>query len=228
MESRFGDCVLDSASRQLRQRGAVRALSPKAYDLLDLLLGCRPRALSKTELLQRLWPETFVVEANLSNLVAEIRAAIGDDPRHPLFIRTVHGFGYAFCGVAEHGAAPARETPLLRERRDSVCWLVRDGVRVQLGDGENLIGRHPASIVPIDSPRVSRHHAAIRVAGEEATLVDLGSRNGTFVGGQRIDAPATLKDGDEIQIGPVVLRFCIASLGPITEVDVPPRGAESG
>jgi non-specific serine/threonine protein kinase len=47
----------------------------------------------------RLWPGTFVVEKNLTNLVSEIREALGDDPVHPRFIRTVHRFGYAFREV---------------------------------------------------------------------------------------------------------------------------------
>ena len=49
---------------------------------------------------QRLWPDTFVTEANLSNIVAEIRDALDDSPREPIYIRTVHKFGYAFCGEA--------------------------------------------------------------------------------------------------------------------------------
>ena len=74
--------------------------SPKAFELLGTLVMDRPKVLSKEVLQQRLWPETFVAEANLSNLVAEIREALGDRARTPLFIRTAHGFGYAFCGDA--------------------------------------------------------------------------------------------------------------------------------
>ena len=65
-----------------------------------MLAGARPKALSKKALQERLWPSTFVAEANLSNLVAEIRQALGDNARAPRFIRTVHRFGYAFCGEA--------------------------------------------------------------------------------------------------------------------------------
>jgi hypothetical protein len=165
--------------------------------------------------MKRLWPDTIVVEANLSNLIAEIRAAIGDDPRQPRFIRTVHGFGYAFCGVGDGGPSAAVT------RRDSLCWVVCGDSKVQLADGEHLIGRHPASIVAIDSHAVSRHHAAVRVSADAATLSDLGSRNGTFLRGQRIASPAILQDGDEIRVGPVVLRFRVASLGATTEVDLP-------
>jgi DNA-binding winged helix-turn-helix (wHTH) protein len=174
MQTRFGDCVLDLSTRRLRRGSRATELSPKAYDLLEFLVACRPRALAKRELLKRLWPQTVVVEANLSNLIAEIRAAIGDDSRQPRFIRTVYGFGYAFSGDVE--ATPAD----LVGGRPSLCWLAGGGVRVQLPEGEHLIGRHPASIVTIDSPRVSRHHAAIRVERDQATLSDLGEPQRDF------------------------------------------------
>jgi DNA-binding winged helix-turn-helix (wHTH) protein len=214
METRFGECVLDPSARQLRRAGRAVGLSPKAYELLDFLIATRPRAVSKSELMERLWPSTVVVEANLSNLVAEVREAIGDDARRPRFIRTVHGFGYAFSGDA--AAEPAGAATA---RKDSLCWVVCGGSRIQLTQGEHLIGRHPASVVVIDSPKVSRHHAAILVAGVSATLRDLGSRNGTFVGGERVGSPVTLRHGDRIRVGPVVFEFQMASLGPGTEAD---------
>lgn len=92
----FGDFVLDRDIRQLIRGGVPVSLSPKAFQLLGLLVESYPRALSKTELQDRLWPGTFVVEKNLTNLVSEIREALGDDPATPCFIRTVHRFGYAF------------------------------------------------------------------------------------------------------------------------------------
>jgi DNA-binding winged helix-turn-helix (wHTH) protein len=216
MEIRFGDCALDDQSRQLRRKSEAVELSPKAYDLLQLLLEARPRALSKSEMLQRLWPDTFVVEANLSNLIAEVRTAIGDSAREPRFIRTVHGFGYAFSGVVES------EPPAPRgDKRIARFWLVYGNSKIQLADGEHLIGRNPDSIVPIESRKVSRNHAVIRVAGEEATLVDLGSRNGTFLDGRQIAAPVKLEHRNRIQVGPVVLGFRDALLGSSTEMDIP-------
>ena len=92
----FGDFVLDRDTRQLIRGGVPVSLSPKALQLLGLLVEGHPKALSKTELQDRLWPGTFVVEKNLTNLVSEIREALGDDPATPRFIRTVHRFGYAF------------------------------------------------------------------------------------------------------------------------------------
>jgi DNA-binding winged helix-turn-helix (wHTH) protein len=208
----FGDFRLDSGGRRLLRRGEYVHLSRKAFELLEILVGGRPSVFSKAVLQERLWPSTLVVEANLSNLVAEIRAALDDDPRQARFIRTVHGLGYAFSGQAvDEGEEEAR-----RSARDSLCWLICGERRVQVSEGEHLLGRHPASLVRIDSPTVSRHHATIRVAGAEAFLSDLGSRNGTYVQGKRIEDPTPLADGDEIRVGSVVLAFHVASMGPAT------------
>ena len=96
----FGRFVLDFEARELRRDGSPVALSPKAFQLLELLVESRPTALSKAILLDRIWPDTFVVEKNLVNLIAEIRDALGDDHRTQHVIRTVQRFGYAFRGEA--------------------------------------------------------------------------------------------------------------------------------
>ena len=72
MVYRFDDFTLDTATRRLLRAGAERHLSPKAFDLLNFLVANRARAISKTELLQQLWPTTHVLETNLASLVAEI------------------------------------------------------------------------------------------------------------------------------------------------------------
>ena len=78
MRFSFGNCQLDTASREFVRRGEAVHLSPKAFDLLRLLIEQRPRVVSKAELMQALWPDTFVVEGNLPVLVAEVREALGD------------------------------------------------------------------------------------------------------------------------------------------------------
>ena len=100
MQVHFGEFTIDTQRRQLRQDDAARHLSPKAFELLLLLLENRPRALSKAELHERLWPSTFVSDATLTSLVAEVRAALGERAAHGRFVRTVHQFGYAFEGSA--------------------------------------------------------------------------------------------------------------------------------
>ena len=113
MRIRFGPFTLDLESRQLTSAGQEIHLEPKAFELLSALVLERPKALSKADLQERLWPGTFVAEANLSNLVAEIRAALSDPARAPKFVRTAHGFGYA----RKHGTERAGTSPLNKEKR---------------------------------------------------------------------------------------------------------------
>jgi len=96
----FGDFELDQERRQLLRAGDPVPLEPKAYELLSLLLERRPRALSRAQIRDAIWPSTFVSESTLAVVVNGIRAALADDARQPRFVRTVHGFGYAFCGEA--------------------------------------------------------------------------------------------------------------------------------
>src|SRR5215216_2626880 len=117
---RFGTCVLDLDGRRLYRASEEVHVTPKAFDLLRLLIENRDRAVSKVELTERIWPNVHVTEDGLARLINEIRNAIGDDARHPRWIRTVHGYGYAFQGQVDgRAAAPA---PL------------RDGDEIRVGD----------------------------------------------------------------------------------------------
>jgi DNA-binding winged helix-turn-helix (wHTH) protein len=199
----FGEFALDLESRQLHRAGEEVRLGPKAFDLLALLASQPTRALSKTHVRDTLWPWTAVAESNLTSLVAELRHALADDAKCPRFIRTVHGFGYAFCGVVR--SAPGHTRDRDSEQRH-LRLLVQDR-ETTLREGENILGRSDEAVVWIDSSTVSRRHARILVGGSKATLEDLGSRNGTYLRGERIGAPEPLADGDEIRIGGVFLVF---------------------
>jgi DNA-binding winged helix-turn-helix (wHTH) protein len=212
---RFGACAFDREARELRRDGAPVPLSPKALGFLQLLLEHRPRALSKAEIHDYLWPATFVAESSLTRLAAELRAALGDDARKPRFVRTVFGFGYAFSGETIEEAAP----PASRQRTGSSCRLAWGNREIPLAEGENLLGRVEDATVWIDSPKASRRHARIVVSGGRALLEDLGSRNGTFLRGKRLREPAPLADGDEICVGPVVLIFRSVRATGTTETD---------
>jgi DNA-binding winged helix-turn-helix (wHTH) protein len=211
---RFGQFTLDIATRQLFSHAAEVHLSPKAFDLLSTLVGNRARALSKAELQQQLWPDTFVEETNLAGLVSEIRRALHDPASVPMFVRTVYGFGYRF--IAEtHYNDDARET----KYKAAKLFLVWDRRELMLADGANVIGRGADATIRIDSPGVSRHHARIVVAGREALLEDVESKNGTFLNGSRITSPRGLADGDEIRLGRIVMAFRIATpTSPTTTV----------
>ena len=101
----FGVFTLDGRRRQLLQGSRPIHLSPKAFDLLAVLVEERPAAVSKDDLHRRLWPDSFVSDGSLAVLVAEIRSALGDDVRNPAFVRTLHRFGYAFVAAAADPAA---------------------------------------------------------------------------------------------------------------------------
>jgi pSer/pThr/pTyr-binding forkhead associated (FHA) protein len=99
--------------------------------------------------------------------------------------------------------------------------------RVQLDEGEHVLGRDPDVEVCLDSPGVSRRHARITIAGDSATIEDLGSKNGTSVGDQRLDGSRSLGDGDTIRIGSVALTFTVVRAPSSTETvpDGPSPGA---
>ncbi len=215
---RFGACLLDLDARQLSRSGQPVHLSPKAFELLKILVSERPRAISKSELHERIWPGTFVTDDSLARLATEARAAIGDHARQPTFLRTVHAFGYAFAALDDEAQALILE---------AAGWLVFEGRAIPLAQGENVIGRDPSGRLALDSLRVSRRHARVTLRGTEAVLDDLGSRNGTFLRGARVGAPVTLTDGDEIGVGGFVVKYRAGGDPTPTEADEgqPPKSS---
>jgi DNA-binding winged helix-turn-helix (wHTH) protein len=198
----FGPFVLDGDTRQLMRDGRAIHLSPKAFELLAALASERPNVLSKAVLQQRLWPDTFVAEANLSNLIAEIRAALGDSARTPTYLRTVHKFGYAFCGQASDSSAPSGSGTRV------LGWLEWGAKRFPLTAGSHVIGRDPDVEIRLDASTVSRRHARLVVNADRVVLEDSGSKNGTFRGLERVKTdPVTLSDGDLLRIGSVQIVF---------------------
>ena len=218
----FADYVFDSGARSLTRAGRAIALSPKAFELLLALLEARPRALSRAELHDRLWPGTFVSHYSLPRVVAEARRALGDRRLRARFLRTVHGFGYSFCGEAQ--APVVLSTPLpAAGSRFGIAW---QGQTLPLLPGETLIGRDPECAVRIDLPLISRRHARIRIAGDVATIEDLGSKNGTSLRGRQVSRPTHLDDGAEIVVGSEVLSF--RDSGPLRSTRTGPARVRSG
>ena len=201
MRIAFGRFTFDSDTRELLEDGRRLHVSPKAFDLLRVLLERRPNVVSKTELHDKVWPGAFVGDANLSVVIAEIRQVLGDDSKDGRFIRTVHRVGYAFSGqVLERAPGPA-------VGRGYPCWLVWNDRRLPLSEGEYILGRDPRCTLHIDASGVSRRHARLVVGAESATIEDLGSSNGTFVQGRAITSEQALADGDAIELGAATLSF---------------------
>ena len=202
MRVAFGTFILDAETRELLESGRRLHVSPKAFDLLKLLIERSPSVVSKTELQDWIWAGAFVGDANLSVVVAEIRQALGDDAKEPRFVRTVHRVGYAFSGTA-------RDVSRTTAGKGSYhrCWLAWHDKTFTLGEGDNVVGRDPRCAVWLDASGVSRRHARIAVMPDEVTIEDLESSNGTFVAGRKLTSPRRLDDGDAIELGSATLTF---------------------
>lgn len=188
MRLSFGRFVFDSRLRAVFAGDAKIELSPKAFSLLEALIEAKPAPVPREVLFDRLWPDTYVDPANLHNLVAEIRRALGDTDHE--IVRTVYGVGYGF---------DARDTSKAWSSSRFVLWIRNDVFPLALG--ETIIGRDADCAVVIDSTDVSRHHARLFVSEDHVTVEDLGSKNGTFVSGDQLRAPRVLRGAEDLLIG---------------------------
>jgi DNA-binding winged helix-turn-helix (wHTH) protein len=211
---RFGPVTLDVVARRISCDGVPLHLTPKAFDLLALLVREAPRVVPKAELHRALWPETFVSDAALATLVKEVRRELRDRGQPASLIRTVHGIGHALAASVE--AVPAAGPA------DARHWIEANGRRIRLVAGENLIGRDPAARVWLDVASVSRRHASIIIDAEGALLEDLGSKNGTTVGTETVSGRVRLRDGDIVRVGSMRLVYRASTSGMPTETHAGP------
>ena len=217
-EFSLGDWLVQP-SLNLISRGDTRVqLEPRAIDVLTYLAGRAGRVVSKAELIDAVWQKRFVSEATLTHTIAVLRDALGDDVRVPRYIATVHKRGYRIVAPVERVAIAVHEAP----PGGCACWLTVGDRDVPLPEGETVIGRDPGAGVRIDAIGVSRRHARVTVRFGRAVLEDLGSKNGTFVGRERITGLRELKGGEQIAIGPAVLVFRVAGLPGSTRTEVRP------
>jgi DNA-binding winged helix-turn-helix (wHTH) protein len=108
----FGEFRVDLDNEQLCRGPDVIALPPKEFMLLRCLLDRSGQLVSKTQLFTTVWPDTAVVDAVLTVAIGTLRKALGDDPRTPRFIETVHRRGYRFIGKvvsSQHSVASSKE-----------------------------------------------------------------------------------------------------------------------
>jgi DNA-binding winged helix-turn-helix (wHTH) protein len=212
MRQSFGDCVFDRDRRELNRHDAIVHCGPKLLALLELLLDAAPRAVTKEEIHKAIWPATFVSDATLTSLVAELRTATGDDAKTPRLIRTIHAYGYAFIGEILN-VSQLRTSP----DEGSIFRVIVGERDIALAPGENIVGRSADAAVFVDDSGVSRHHARIIVDARGAMLEDLESKNGTILDGRPVQAPTPLVDGSLIVVGATALRFRVVATSTSTE-----------
>jgi DNA-binding winged helix-turn-helix (wHTH) protein len=212
MREQFDDLTFDPETRQLWLSGDEIRLSPKAFDLLALLIERRPRAVSKDEIHELLWPGTFVSQSNLPSLVSEIRNAIRDRDRERRFIRTLHARGYSFEAPE---AEPPQQGALLASAPHG--WLIGSIAEIALVAGENVLGREGPDVILVKSSTVSRRHARIVIDANGAVVEDLGSKNGTYVNDRRLTGSTPVVEGDQVRIGGLLFTFRLSQPAGSTE-----------
>jgi DNA-binding winged helix-turn-helix (wHTH) protein/predicted ATPase len=103
----FGGFQLDPANERLWRGGQAIALRPKAFAVLKYLVDHRGQLVTKQQLLDNVWPSTFVTDAVLKDSIRQVREALGDSATSPRYIETAHRRGYRFiCQLSEDAAAP--------------------------------------------------------------------------------------------------------------------------
>jgi DNA-binding winged helix-turn-helix (wHTH) protein len=212
----FDDITFDPDSRRLWAAGVEVRLSPKAFDLLALLVERRPHAVPKADIRQRLWPGTFVSESSIPSLISELRLAIADHRRKPRLLRTLHAFGYAFEATdgprnvdAAGAAAPAG-------------WLVSSTAEIPLAAGAHVLGREAPGVIALQSTAISRRHARIVIDAHGARVEDLGSKNGTYVNDRRVEGVTPVIDGDQVRFALLRFTFRLAQPGGSTDTMTSP------
>ena len=107
----FGPFLIDIAERMLRRDGETVPLTPKAFDVLVALIEKPGQLISKEELLQKVWPDTFVEESNLSYNIFALRKALGDTAERSVYVETVPKKGYRFRASVGPATPPGNAQP---------------------------------------------------------------------------------------------------------------------
>jgi len=152
---RFDVFTLDLARRRLLRDNRPVPLKPKAFDLLVALVESRGRVVTKEELLERVWPNQFVEEGNLTVHMSAVRKALGDRKGEARFVETIPGQGYSFLRRLDE----AGDNVVIEQHTFSRVVVEEEGEAVE---EEAEIGA------------AGRDAAATREAGAQKNSVDVG------------------------------------------------------
>lgn len=118
---RFGEFVLDAGEHRLLRNSVEVALRPKAFETLLYLIQRHGHTVETRELLDAVWPGTFVSEAVLTHCITEVRQALHDDSRAPRFLKTLPKVGYVFVGAVEADDSGSGPLAVLQGARPRLC-----------------------------------------------------------------------------------------------------------
>jgi len=211
----LGEWLVEPKLDRISRDGHHVRLRPRAMDVLICLALESGKLASKQNIIDAVWRTEFVSDHALTQVVAELRSALGDDARNPTYIENIPRRGYRLVATVTPVAA---SVPSARDASLPFKLQSEDGDH-PLMQGPNIIGRTGDADISIDRTEVSRCHARILVQGTTATIEDLGSKNGTFLNGERLEGPALLANGDEIWIGRSVARLRFLVEGEPTQTE---------
>src|SRR5260370_20304471 len=120
---RFGDFMVDSDQKVLLRQGTPTPLTPKVFDTLLVLVENSGRIVEKEELMNRLWPDSFVEEANLTFNIQQLRKSLGDNARKSQYIETVPRRGYRFIAYVQEVSSAGRDTDHRAQRLENSLRL---------------------------------------------------------------------------------------------------------
>src|SRR5215204_5146010 len=106
---RFSDFTIDIEQKVLFRGGKAIPMAPKVFETLLALVENHGRIVLKEELMKRLWPDTFVEEANLTFNIQQLRKSLGDNARNPIYIQTIARRGYRFIAAVQPVASDNSE-----------------------------------------------------------------------------------------------------------------------
>src|SRR5262245_5401192 len=111
----FGDLRIDATERELLRNGHPVPLTPKAFDVLRVLVENSGRTIDKDNLLQEVWPDSFVEESNLTKQISALRQLLGDSCDEPRFIKTISKRGYRFIAPVKEIVEEDSGSPIMHE-----------------------------------------------------------------------------------------------------------------
>ena len=183
----FDKFTLDTDRRELRTDGRNIAVEPQVFDLLEFLVRCRDRVVSRDNLIEQVWKGRLVSESALATRINAARRVIGDDGARQALIKTIARKGVRFVGdVQEQGSRPSARPAALNAKSQAVTFArTSDGVNLAIGSS----GNGPTLVKaanwlnhlefdwqsPIWSPlfsRLSEHSRLVRYDGRGCGLSD--------------------------------------------------------
>src|SRR5262249_55785363 len=197
---RFAEFTLDSDQRILLRKGKALPVAPKVFDTLLILVENKGRVLTRDELMTRLWPDTFVEEANLTFNIQQLRKSLGDSARRPRYIETIPRRGYRFVAQVEE---------VLSESGAGSDQIIRRSSGLQWPDAAGEPKSEPETQKPEAATKLSNEsHAAIP---EKSLDARPARRAAPTSASKRTLPPAAALVAVLVGIGFVFWKFAISS-----------------